>query len=253
MISGIYSIRNVENGKVYVGSAVNINRRWQEHRSGLKRGVHGNDRLKKAWGKYGESCFEFTILEKIEDIGQLVEREQFWIDDMNATDKNIGYNICPVAGKTCLGVKRSEETKAKMSAAQKGKPRSLEQRAKIAATLKGRSPSPETVAKLAASNTGKRHTPETRAKISASHIGIRQTESAKAKLSIAGKGRFVSSETRLKLSLTRMGHTVSEETRAKISAFHKGRKHTPEQIAKHANALRGRKRTIPETFNMVAA
>ena len=33
--SGIYKIVNLINGKVYIGSAVNFEKRWREHRRGL--------------------------------------------------------------------------------------------------------------------------------------------------------------------------------------------------------------------------
>ena len=34
--AGVYQIRNMQNGKIYVGSSVNLNKRWREHRSARK-------------------------------------------------------------------------------------------------------------------------------------------------------------------------------------------------------------------------
>ena len=77
--SGIYQIRNLVNGKVYVGSAVNLQHRRREHRSDLRNGTHHSIKLQRAYNKYGESSFAFEILEYVEDRNQLIEREQYYI------------------------------------------------------------------------------------------------------------------------------------------------------------------------------
>lgn len=47
-VAGIYQIRNIVNGKVYIGSAVNIERRWGMHKNRLKAGQHRNIHLQRA-------------------------------------------------------------------------------------------------------------------------------------------------------------------------------------------------------------
>jgi len=105
IISGIYVIRNKENGKIYIGSSQNIHKRSLEHRSGLRRGVHDNNHLQKAWNKYGESAFEFGVLERCE-VEMLVEREQFWIDTI---DPSIMYNIAKSVVASMRGMKHTAE------------------------------------------------------------------------------------------------------------------------------------------------
>lgn len=61
----------------------------------------------------------------------------------------------------------TNEARAKISAAHKGKPKSSEHRAKIAAAKRGKKNSPEHVAKSAAAKLGSRHTAEAKARISA--------------------------------------------------------------------------------------
>lgn len=86
------------------------------------------------------------------------------------------------SGASLKGVKKSPETIARMSAAQKGRIISDETRAKMRAAKLGKKRSPESIAKqklrtitaetrakLSATSTGRRHTPETRAKIKANH------------------------------------------------------------------------------------
>jgi predicted GIY-YIG superfamily endonuclease len=41
-ISGIYKITNLLNGKMYIGSAVNVRKRWHQHRHGLRCNKHDN-------------------------------------------------------------------------------------------------------------------------------------------------------------------------------------------------------------------
>lgn len=149
MTCGIYQITCWINGKIYIGSAVNIEKRWRVHRSDLKLKKHGSITLQRAWYKYGKENFTFHVLELVEDKTKLIEREQHWFDLLKPFDPTIGYNINPVAGSR-LGTKENPEMTAKR-----------------AAKLRGRKQSPEEIAKRAASNTGKKRTEETKARMSA--------------------------------------------------------------------------------------
>lgn len=104
---GIYKITNLLNGKVYVGSAANISKRWSRHRKDLEGREHRNKKLQAAFNKYGASAFEFSLLEKTSD---LLEREQFWIDALRAFSE--GYNLCPMA-RSSRGRTYSESEKMK--------------------------------------------------------------------------------------------------------------------------------------------
>lgn len=108
--SGIYKIINIKNGKFYIGSAVNFEKRKRNHFNLLKRNVHDNIHLQRAYNKYGSEYFIFEIIECVEDKNILIEREQYWIDFYGI--KNI-YNICSVAGNT-FGRRHSEKTKKKI-------------------------------------------------------------------------------------------------------------------------------------------
>lgn len=95
--SGVYQIRCVPTGKVYVGSAVSLRARWDQHRRELRRSMHHNAHLQFAWEKYGEAGFEFTVLELVEAV-DLLCAEQRWIDATGCADRGRGFNISEVAG-----------------------------------------------------------------------------------------------------------------------------------------------------------
>lgn len=95
--SGIYQIRCKVNGKIYVGSAVNLAGRWYLHRRNLRQRTHHNLHLQQAWDKYGEENFEFSVLEFV-GASDLLKSEQAWIDATGCTDRKIGFNIFPLAG-----------------------------------------------------------------------------------------------------------------------------------------------------------
>ena len=145
--SGIYRIRNLTNNKFYIGSAVNLNKRKNQHFHYLRNNKHHNKPLQNSYNKYGESSFIFEIMCFCykED---LIKNEQFYIDKYKPH-----YNICKIAGsslgrkptkETILKMKithskrnckHSEETKLKMSISAKGKVISEQQRIKISKTL----------------------------------------------------------------------------------------------------------------------
>lgn len=149
--SGIYQIRNSVNNKVYIGSSKDLYKRYSEHHSSLRQNKHKNTKLQNAYNKYGENVWYFEILEYITNEDMLLSREQHYIDAFNSVQS--GYNIAPIAGNT-LHVYPSEETRKKMSIAQKGKVVSTETRKKLSALNKGRVRTPETKAKISKSNKG---------------------------------------------------------------------------------------------------
>ena len=110
--SGIYKIKNLLNGKCYIGSSVAIHQRWAIHNRLLKRQKHHSILLQRAWDKCGEENFIYEILEKVEQT-KLLEREQYYLDSLKPE-----YNILAIAG-SCLGVKRSDKTKQRMSRTRK--------------------------------------------------------------------------------------------------------------------------------------
>lgn len=61
-ICGIYCIKNLKNGKCYVGQSVNIYTRWNQHKSQLRKNNHYNTDLQIDWNLYQEHNFEFKIL-----------------------------------------------------------------------------------------------------------------------------------------------------------------------------------------------
>jgi len=109
---GIYKIVNILNHRIYVGSAINLQRRYAAHISCLKRNKHGNSYLQNDWNKCGPEAFEFHLLEAVEKKQDLLLRETVYID-IYFDNKNMCYNICPVAGNT-VGKFHTQQTKEKM-------------------------------------------------------------------------------------------------------------------------------------------
>ena len=115
-LCGVYEIRNTVNGKVYIGSSVNIRERWYKHRKLLRGGKHNSAHLQSAWSKYGPHAFAFTVIEIVDSPEHLITKEQEWLDRTRCSDAEFGYNGSPTAF-SCLGVKHTEESKQRMAAA----------------------------------------------------------------------------------------------------------------------------------------
>lgn len=77
--SGVYQILCKNNGHRYIGSAEDFDHRWATHKRELRRGKHHNKALQYAWVLFGETGFEFSVLEetKPED---LKAREDHYLD-----------------------------------------------------------------------------------------------------------------------------------------------------------------------------
>jgi hypothetical protein len=127
--SGIYLIKNKINNKIYIGSALNIRKRWKQHRNSLRKNKHYNRYLQSAFNKNGFQNFEWSVIEYV-DKNKLTETEQKWLNYYRSFDRTIGYNLSPTAS-SCLGVKHSEESKKRMSKSHMGNRQSEETKEKI--------------------------------------------------------------------------------------------------------------------------
>ena len=108
IISGVYEIRNQINNHIYIGSAVNVRVRWNEHKNELRKNKHHSIYLQRAFNKYGEENFVFTVLEVVNDKKTRIKTEQNFIDALHPE-----YNVDPHAHSR-LGAKASPSTLEKM-------------------------------------------------------------------------------------------------------------------------------------------
>lgn len=111
--SGIYTITNLINNKIYVGSSINLKERIATHKRLLNKNNHHSKKLQNSWNKCGKNNFKFEIIERSCWFKFLIVREQYWIDFYNSY--NNGYNAAPYA-KPCVGNSWTEERKLKQAA-----------------------------------------------------------------------------------------------------------------------------------------
>jgi group I intron endonuclease len=163
MLTGIYKITNMTTGKFYIGSAMNVEKRWNEHRLELTKGNHRNRHLQKASNKYGASVFVFSVVQEC-SLEEIIKTEQAHLDLWFLNCPELLYNIAKNVTVPMFGLRHTEETKAKMREACKRRPLGWKENLKIAAT--GRAHSEETKAKLRAANIGKKASDETKQKMS---------------------------------------------------------------------------------------
>lgn len=91
IFSGIYSITNTIDKRIYIGSSKNIYKRYLDHCSYLKKNKHHNYHLQNFYNKYGLYSLIFNLVEYCEK-EKLFEREQYYLNIY--TEK---FNICQKA------------------------------------------------------------------------------------------------------------------------------------------------------------
>lgn len=179
--SGIYKIINLINGRFYIGSAVQLNKRTKNHLYDLRANRHSNYKLQHDWLVHGEDNFSLEVIEEVKS-AHLIEREQFWMDTLKPK-----YNI-RLTAENSLGAKHSEESKIKVGLASKGRRHSEETKEFCRQINIGRQKSPETRKKLSEANIGKKQSPERVEKNRLAHLGRKHTDEAKRKIGLASKG-----------------------------------------------------------------
>lgn len=163
-ISLIYAIVNILDDKLYVGQAVDKNKRWKNHRIALQHNKHSNRYLQSAYNKYGKDAFIYVVLELVPWHHLLTDREQYWMDRLNVCNREVGYNLEPTAA-SAFGFKHSEETKLKWSEQRKGQKRSAEFSLVISKSWETRTVSDEARANMSKAHMGHKHSAETKLKM----------------------------------------------------------------------------------------
>ncbi len=96
---GVYGISNSRDNSVFVGFSTSLPARLNRHKAELKFGSHRNPDLQKLWNAYGESAFEFEVLELLDrkDIkGTRPEEEllllaEMWVQKLEAAGKSVVF------------------------------------------------------------------------------------------------------------------------------------------------------------------
>lgn len=95
----MFQIRNRVNGKLYVGSSLNLDAIWNRNRMELKLSGHRNPALQEDWKKFGEDNFVFEILSEIEQkdgdktdyTKEVRELEKLFMDELQPFGE-VGYH-----------------------------------------------------------------------------------------------------------------------------------------------------------------
>lgn len=190
MGSGIYSITNLKNGKMYIGMSSQLRKRKYTHFWSLREGHHCNAHLQNSYNKHGEHNFIFNIIEECQE-EILSTREVYYIEKYNSVES--GYNLT-YGGEGTIGYKFTDEQKEKISNSKLGIKKTKEQLKRHSKAMK----------KLW-------ECPEYRVKMSKRNIG-----------NAWNKDRIHTEETRIKISKGGKGRVVKEEVKEYLSQLYQG-------------------------------
>ena len=165
MFVGIYQIRNKINNKIYIGSSINIKKRWNEHMSDLFNNTHHNIYLQRVWNKYGELNFVFEILLLCEQ-SELLKYEQWFLD--NVIEYGVDYNISKFSDVGFRGGIHTDKWKERKSKEMTGENNPMF--GKVGAN-RGKKFTEETKLLMSKARIGIKYSKETLNKISKSKIG----------------------------------------------------------------------------------
>lgn len=100
--AGVFQVKNTVNGKVLLGSSLNLEGVFNGHRFKLSAGRHPNGALQRDWDAYGPQSFVFETLEVIQEKedpnfnldDELTLLEQIWLEKLQPFGER-GYNTGP--------------------------------------------------------------------------------------------------------------------------------------------------------------
>lgn len=97
--AGIFQIKNTVNGKVLLGSSLNLEGPLNSHQFMLKIGSHRNQALQRDWHEHGAGAFVFEILDVVKErddpgfdrAAELAVLEELWLEQLRPFGER-GYN-----------------------------------------------------------------------------------------------------------------------------------------------------------------
>ena len=98
--AGVFQVKNTANGKVLLGSSLNLEGPLNRHRFMLRIGSHTNKALQQDWDEFGADHFFFEILEVVQVKDdpnfnlkdELTLLEQIWLEELQPFGDR-GYNL----------------------------------------------------------------------------------------------------------------------------------------------------------------
>jgi len=98
--AGVFQVKNTANGKVLLGSSLNLEGPLNAHKFMLTTGHHQNKALQCEWNEYGADKFVFEILQVVKVTNdpnfdlkdELTLLEQIWLEKLEPFGER-GYNI----------------------------------------------------------------------------------------------------------------------------------------------------------------
>ena len=217
------------NGKVYIGQTVQkLKNRLYAHcnDSFYVKDSGFNNHKSRAIRKY--MTFEVEVLYQGDDLDI---QEINYIKEYNSTNQEYGYNI---ESGGSLNKIVSEETKRKISEANKGRIVSEETRRKMSEAQKG--------------HKGIKHSEETKRKISESSKGIKHSEEHKRKIGESNKGKIFSEEHKRKIAKSNAKSIIVTELSTGIETKFDCVKFASEFYNISSPAISGVLRGITKTF-----
>jgi len=153
-LPGIYKFHDIETGRFYIGSSMNLRKRIGNHFYSFNRNIHKNPILQALWNK-DPMRFRCEILILLDEVSKetLLKFEQIQLDNSNVGKNELCMNVLHIAGSH-YGRKRSPETVAKLREINRGRSPSAEAREKMRQAKIGKKLTEEHKAKI--SNKGKR-------------------------------------------------------------------------------------------------
>lgn len=114
----IYKITNQKNGMVYIGSSIEVERRWRQHKESSinEKDHHYNYPLMIAFREFGIANFTFEVIDTLPTWEAMIEAEHNWIikencvqpNGYNQTDKTDSPMFDPVVAKKMSDTKREK-------------------------------------------------------------------------------------------------------------------------------------------------
>ena len=179
-----YKATNTTNGKFYIGSSTNFERRKQQHLDSTESYPFQNALRKNP------EAFEWEVWQ---DDSENRELEQALLDIWFGKEQCYNLNSVASAPPSWKGKKHTPKAKKLQSESKKGE-----------------------------RNPAKR--PEVRKKMSDSHTGVPLSDSTRAAMSAAGKGRKKTEEHKQKIKESNLGQTRSDEAKDNMRRAHIGKK-----------------------------
>lgn len=101
-LCGIYQFKNTQTDRKFIGASTSMANVFEKCINDLRMGNFKCEGLQREWNLYGPECFEYSVMELVDDKYDINNRARYWVNKIESTAIDDNADDCVTSGYVSL-------------------------------------------------------------------------------------------------------------------------------------------------------